>query len=353
MDGFFVHAPARRLAPARGFGKCRGAMVFHDPRPPAREPAFNLPPVVVQLLAVLVLIQAGRSLLSDYNDYVLMSWLAFVPARLTLWLSPGRLDDVVGALAQSTVGQDVGDRLQLVQLLLADGGVRLWTLLSYGFLHGSWLHLASNGLWLAAFGSPVARRLGPGRFLNLMALSTIGGALLHWWSRDLDVLPLVGASAGISGATAAAIRFVFAPGNISAKGYRTQLRLRDGKSVTFGNLSWRSLTDLDRDDARYHRFVTALAQAIAKANPRARFIGGKPRPIWLGMALVGGLSLAMIVFFALRAFQQGQTNAGLFALLLLAASAWQVWPLIALNRPRELTPGEVPDELVPGRRPDA
>lgn len=187
-------------------------MASHDPRPPAREPAFNLPPVVVQLLAVLALIHAGRSLLSDYNDYVVMSWFAFVPARLTLWLSPGRLDDVVGALAQSTVGQDVGDRLQLVQLLLADGGVRLWTLLSYGFLHGSWLHLASNGLWLAAFGSPVARRLGRGRFLNLMALATIGGALLHWWSRELDVLPLVGASAGISGATAAAIRFVFAPG---------------------------------------------------------------------------------------------------------------------------------------------
>lgn len=165
---------------------------------------------------MLALIQAGRSLLSDYNDYVLMSWFAFVPARLTLWLSPDRLQDVVGALAQSTVGQDVGDRLQLVRLLLADGGVRLWTLLSYGLLHGSWLHLASNGLWLAAFGSPVARRLGPGRFLNLLALSTIGGALLHWWSRDLDVLPLVGASAGISGATAAAIRFVFAPGCASA-----------------------------------------------------------------------------------------------------------------------------------------
>lgn len=145
------------------------------------------------------------------------------------------------------------------------------------------------------------------------------------------------------------VRFVFAPGNISAKGYRTQLRLKDGKTVTFGNLSWRSLTDLDRDDARYHRFVSALAQAIARANPQARFIGGKPRAIWLGMALVGGLSLAMIVFFALRAFQQGQSNAGLLALLLLAASFWQVWPLISLNRPRKLATGEVPDDLVPGR----
>ena len=180
--------------------------------PPRREPVFNLPSAVVWLLAVLVLIQAGRSLLSDYDDYVLMSWLAFVPARLTLWLSPGRIDDVVGAMAQLTAGQDVVERLQLVRLLLADGGVRLWTVLTYGLLHGSWLHLVSNAVWLAAFGSPVARRLGTGRFLNLMALATIGGALLHWWSRDLDVLPLVGASAGISGATAAAIRFVFAPG---------------------------------------------------------------------------------------------------------------------------------------------
>jgi membrane associated rhomboid family serine protease len=187
-------------------------MAFHDPSPPRREPVFNLPSVVVWLLAVLVLIQAGRSLLSDYDDYVLMSWLAFVPARLTLWLSPGRIDDVVGAMAQSTAGQDVVERLQLVRLLLADGGVRLWTILTYGFLHGSWLHLVSNAVWLAAFGSPVARRLGPGRFLNLVGLATIGGALLHWWSRDLDVLPLVGASAGISGATAAAVRFVFAPG---------------------------------------------------------------------------------------------------------------------------------------------
>ncbi len=147
------------------------------------------------------------------------------------------------------------------------------------------------------------------------------------------------------------VRFLFAPGNISAKGYRTQLRLSDGRTITFGNLSWRSLTDLERDDARYHRFVSALAQAIMRANPRARFIGGRPRPLWLAMTLVGLLSLAMIAFFALRAFEQGQTNAGLLALLLLAASYWQVWPLIRLNRPRQLTPGEVPDDLVPGRVP--
>ncbi len=180
--------------------------------PPAREPAVNLPTAVVWLIVVLGLIQGGRSLLSAYDDYVLMSWFAFVPARLSLWFGPDRVDEVVSAMATSATGQDLVDRLQLVRLLLADGGPRLWTLLTYGLLHGSWLHLVTNLVWLAAFGSPVARRLGTGRFLSLMGLSTIGGALLHWFSRELDVLPLVGASAAVSGATAAAIRFVFAPG---------------------------------------------------------------------------------------------------------------------------------------------
>lgn len=178
--------------------------------PREREPVLNLPAVILWSIAVLALIEAGRSFLSLEDDYQLLSWLAFVPARLTLLLAPERLDDVLNALVQS--GQGMADRVQLARMFLSDGGPRLWTLLSYGLLHGSWVHLISNVIWLAAFGSPVARRLGPGRFLSLMGLCTIAGALAHWLSRDLDVLPVIGASAAVSGATAAAIRFVFAPG---------------------------------------------------------------------------------------------------------------------------------------------
>ena len=144
------------------------------------------------------------------------------------------------------------------------------------------------------------------------------------------------------------VRFVFAPGNISSKGYKTQLRLSDGRTVTFGNLSWRSLTDLDRDDPRYHRFVTALSAAIARANPRARFVAGKPFPLWLALAIVGGLSLVMLAFFSLSAFRQGASTAGWLGIALGAVSFWQVWPMVRLNRPRELSTGEVPQELVPG-----
>lgn len=185
---------------------------FDRPAPSGREPILNLPAVIIWSILVLTLVQAGRELLSALDDFRLVAWFAFVPARLTLWLAPERSAEVAAALSQTQAGQALEDKLHLIAFLLADSGPRLWTLLTYGLLHGSWLHLVSNLVWFAAFGSPVARRLGAGRFLNLMALSTIGGALLHWWSRELDVLPLVGASAAVSGATAAAIRFVFAPG---------------------------------------------------------------------------------------------------------------------------------------------
>lgn len=147
------------------------------------------------------------------------------------------------------------------------------------------------------------------------------------------------------------VRFLYAPSNVTAKSFRTQLRLSDGKSITFGNLSWRSLTDIDRDDPRYHAFVTALSAAISRANPRARFVAGKPFPLWLALAIVGGLSLVMLAYFSLSAFQSGASTAGWLGIVLGAASFWQVWPMVRLNRPRELANGEVPGELVPGGKP--
>lgn len=145
------------------------------------------------------------------------------------------------------------------------------------------------------------------------------------------------------------VRFVYAPSNISSKGFKTQLRLSNGKSISFGNLSWRSLTDMDRDDAGYHAFVVALAAAIAQANPRARFVAGKPFAFWLALAAVSALSLLMLAFFTVRAFVQGANSTALLGLLLAGASYWQVKPMVVLNRPRELASGEVPDDLMPGR----
>ena len=144
------------------------------------------------------------------------------------------------------------------------------------------------------------------------------------------------------------VRFFHAPSNFTSRSFRTELSLSNGRRVTFGNLSWRSLTDAERDDRGYRRFVSALAAAVAAANPQARFVAGKSFGIWLTLTIGAVLALVLFGWFSARAFQDGATGAGWIGLIFGAASAWQLWPMVRLNKPQELAPGEIPDQLVPG-----
>ncbi|HVZ14337.1 MAG TPA: rhomboid family intramembrane serine protease, partial [Bauldia sp.] len=96
---------------------------------------------------------------------------------------------------------------------LVDAGIgpRIWTFLTYAFLHGGWVHVGVNCVWLAAFGSPVARRFGAVRFLAYCAICAIAGAAAHLAIFPTSAAPVVGASAAISGLMAGAARFVFEP----------------------------------------------------------------------------------------------------------------------------------------------
>ncbi len=80
---------------------------------------------------------------------------------------------------------------------------------TYSLLHGSLPHLAVNMIWLAAFGSPLANRIGAARFVLFWAATSIAAAALHFLVYPLDNAPLVGASGAISGMMGAAARFGF------------------------------------------------------------------------------------------------------------------------------------------------
>src|SRR5262245_10393997 len=91
-------------------------------------------------------------------------------------------------------------------------GPQLWTFVSYGFFHANFSHLFFNLVWLMAFGPPIARRFGPWRFLVFCAATAAGGAVAHLVTHLGELAPMIGASAAISGAMAAAMRFVFQQG---------------------------------------------------------------------------------------------------------------------------------------------
>ncbi|WP_342453100.1 rhomboid family intramembrane serine protease [Jiella mangrovi] len=160
--------------------------VPNEPRPEASvrpPPAFNVPGVILVLVAIMGAVHAYRTLiLGDVASARFVFDFAFIPSCY------GSADD-----------------LCLVRPLGAD----LWSPLTYGFLHGSWTHFGVNTVWLLAFGTPVARRLGTSRFLAFCAVGTVAGAAAFYLvNAGLDA-PVIGASGTVSALMGGACRFAF------------------------------------------------------------------------------------------------------------------------------------------------
>jgi membrane associated rhomboid family serine protease len=152
------------------------------------EPMFNVPPAVVATVAVLVLVHALRMLvLTDAEDEHFVLTFAFIPARY----------DIHGLHGGTLPG---------------GFGADLWTFFTYAFLHADLLHIGVNLAWLLPFGTALARRFGTWRYIAFMLVVAAAGAFTHLITHPGAMVPMIGASAAISGAMAAAFRFVFQHG---------------------------------------------------------------------------------------------------------------------------------------------
>lgn len=162
---------------------------FRDDFTRAKEPpAFNAPAIVVALIIALVGAYGLYTWLPGETQEELLILFALFPAR---FIPSAAHPDLVFP------GGAAGD---------------LWTLISYTFMHGSWMHVTVNCIWLLAFGSPVARRIGAVRFTLFYFMCGIVGALTHVALNGGSLAPVVGASAAISGLMGGAARFVFLAG---------------------------------------------------------------------------------------------------------------------------------------------
>jgi len=157
-------------------------------------PIFNVPIVVFVFIALFVGVHLLRQFLALEAEWEFLLTFAFIPQRYA-------------AAAAGHAGMFPGGTL-------AD----IWSFVTYMFLHGSWTHLAINSLWMLAFGTPLAVRFGAWRFIVFSFVLAAAGAGLHlsvYWG---EMVPVVGASAAISGHMAAVIRFsMTGPANAPAQ----------------------------------------------------------------------------------------------------------------------------------------
>ncbi|MET4387877.1 membrane associated rhomboid family serine protease [Bradyrhizobium sp. F1.4.3] len=151
-----------------------------------REPILTLPLALTAYIVFLALIHLRVLLPPELEDWT-VEVFGFIPKRYDS---------------------------SLVNLQFAGGaGAKVWTFITYSLLHANLTHLAFNVLWLLPFGSALARRFGAVRFFMFLAVTAAAGALAHLVTHEHAVVPMIGASASVSGAMAAAIRFAFVRGS--------------------------------------------------------------------------------------------------------------------------------------------
>ncbi|MDE2579312.1 MAG: rhomboid family intramembrane serine protease [Hyphomicrobiales bacterium] len=157
--------------------------------------------IVFALLGLLTIIHGLRQFLDADVDAALVRKLAFTPGNFSAFFAPN-------AFAHAADPMIAAAPREAAELIGA--APRWFSPLTYAFLHGSWSHLGMNAVWLLAFGVALARRFGAARFYLLFAGASIAGALAHFLAHPFGLDPVIGASAGVSGAMGAAARFAFA-----------------------------------------------------------------------------------------------------------------------------------------------
>lgn len=147
----------------------------------ANPPAFNVPGIVLASIALLVAAHVVRTqLLGETAEVQSLIDFAFIP---------GCYDGPVDFCRFRTPGAD------------------LWSPVSHALLHADWTHLGANSLWLLAFGTPVARRIGAVRFLLFCLGGAACGAALFYVVNPHLLAPMIGASGVVSAVMGSASRF--------------------------------------------------------------------------------------------------------------------------------------------------
>lgn len=140
-------------------------------------PRYRFPAVNISLIVLNFLVFFYQQMLPPEQLYSFIFTYGTVPADLT--------GSLIGILRP---GESSG-------ALLAAG----IPLITANFLHGGWLHLIGNMLYLWVFGDNIEGRLGHLKYLLLYLFMGAASQLFHIFSIPFSTTPLVGASGAIAG----------------------------------------------------------------------------------------------------------------------------------------------------------
>ena len=161
------------------------------------NPTRTTPVVTIVLIAVCVAVWVlvqGAGERNDDLEFTVKT--AAIPCEVLEGrpLSIDELNDTFGPQQDETACQSDPESRALFPKK------RVWVALLYSmFMHGSWLHLAGNMLFLWIFGNNIEDRLGKVKYLVFYLAAGLAATAAHIAVQPDSTVPLVGASGAIAG----------------------------------------------------------------------------------------------------------------------------------------------------------
>lgn len=169
---------------------------LRDDNPTRALPVLTLV-IIAACVAVFILVQP-RNDRGDEEDFLFER--AAIPCEIT------HGEPLSNSLSAECDGQVVLRGAPPQQEYFPDKNVYLAVLTSM-FLHGSWLHLIGNMLFLWIFGNNIEERFGKVGYLGLYLVTGMVAAAAHVFAQADSTLPVVGASGAIAGVMGAYLVF--------------------------------------------------------------------------------------------------------------------------------------------------
>jgi membrane associated rhomboid family serine protease len=148
--------------------------------------------------------------LKDYNPtrrfavvnlaLLLINVLVFIRDRMTGHYEQVMVETGHGEMAVRQFVGGLSERLALVPADLIAHPLMEWpTIFTSMFLHGNWLHIGSNMLYLWIFGNNIEDTLGRGRFILFYFTCGAAAVIAQVLSDPSSPVPMVGASGAVAG----------------------------------------------------------------------------------------------------------------------------------------------------------
>ena len=165
---------------------------IRDDNPTARKPVVTIA-IIIACIYIFAAVQPRQS--GEKEVHFLYEHAA-VPCEVV------HSEPLSNNLAQECEGRDIvgspAGRVDDSAEPFPDKNVFLAVVVSM-FLHGSWLHVLGNMLFLWVFGNNIEDRLGPVGYAFFYLVAGVGATLVHIATQPNSISPVVGASGAIAG----------------------------------------------------------------------------------------------------------------------------------------------------------